>query len=84
MENLIVLLVFVVLIIIIIFNFKSAKAVLKTKNLYLHWLDQRISGLQKEYDSIQAYDNTPEFQIKLTLGGKLKAYKEIRDFINCH
>ena len=84
MENLIVLLIFAIFIIVIILSFRSAKAVLKSKKLYLLWLDQRIVELQKEYDGIVVYDNTPEFQVKLTTGGKLKAYKEIRDYIFKH
>ena len=50
----------------------------------LQWIDDRIVVLQTEYDSILTYNNTPQFQVKLVKGGKLKAYKEIRDYINTH
>lgn len=52
--------------------------------IYMIWLANRITELQIEYDEIIAYDNTPEFQIKLTKGGKLKGYKEILDYIKTH
>lgn len=56
----------------------------KQKKEYVYWLSMRIGQLQAEYDGIEAYDNTPEFQTKLIKGGKLKAYKEIRDYIIKH
>jgi hypothetical protein len=84
MENLIVISIFVLLLLLVVFVFKCENKAVKNKQKYLVWLDQRISELQKEYDSIIVYDDTPEFQIKLSKGGKLKAYKEIRDYINSH
>ena len=57
---------------------------MENKEQYLEWLDKRIDELQAEYDNIIADEDQPEFQIKLTTGGKLKAYKEIRDYIFTH
>lgn len=80
----IIICVAVILLVLIILNFRSVKCIERNKKVYLTWLDQRIADLQKEYDDIVAYDNDPMFQVKLTKGGKLKAYKELRDYINSH
>ena len=29
-------------------------------------------------------ENTPEFQMKLIKGGKLKTLKDVRNFLSCH
>lgn len=58
---------------------------------YLEWLGKRITELEKEYDSIEQasygtglnFDHTAEAKL-ISKGGKLKGYKEIRDYINTH
>lgn len=74
--------------IIISSTFKQHRAVIiENKKNYLLWLDKRITEMQEEYDKAEttSYKTGLDYeQILLTKGGKLKAYKEIYDYIKTH
>ena len=60
----------------------------QTRVEYLNWLDKRISEIQIEYDiALAAFHPAGllcDQQKLLSNGGKLKGYKEIRNYINTH
>jgi len=71
---------------------KYSKQAVKDNRLeYLIWIEERIIDLEKEYDLAQKksygtgleYDSNAQ-SILISKGGKLKGYKEVRDFINTH
>jgi uncharacterized protein (DUF927 family) len=74
----------ILLLLLIVFVFKCESKAVQTKHKYMIWLNQRIADLQKEYDETSGLFDDEDFRIKLTKGGKLKAYKEIRDYIKTH
>jgi hypothetical protein len=69
--------------------FRDEKLVARKE--YLLWLDKRIAELETECDELRIityrrgieYDSSAEQKL-LSRAGKLKAYKEIRDYINTH
>jgi len=57
----------------------------------LVWINERIAEIEAEYDLAQKksygtgleYDSNAQ-SILISKGGKLKGYKEVRDYINSH
>lgn len=84
MESIITITLVSALIFIVATNFNGENDVIETKENYLLWLEQRIVKLQKEYDEMICYHTDPEFLMKMVKGGKLKAYKEMREYIKTH
>jgi len=58
---------------------------------YLLWLDKRIAETMTEYDNAQTasygtgldYESTAKQRL-ISKGGKLRAYKEVRDYLRSH
>lgn len=53
----------------------------KDNRKLVQWLDKRIIDHTKEYNSI---DHKEDFQRKISVGGQLRAFKEMRNYIESH
>lgn len=70
---------------------ESQKAVINSKKEYQQWLTKRIKEIEIEYDEAQTasygtglkYDSTATQRV-ISKGSKLRAYKEILDYIITH
>jgi putative Mn2+ efflux pump MntP len=70
---------------------QSERAVVDSKAEYQQWLTKRIKEIEIEYDEAETasygtglkYDSTATQRV-ISKGSKLRAYKEILDYVNTH
>jgi len=49
--------------------------------IYLKWINKRIIEIQRKYDSLDTED---QLHTKIAKGGKLRGFKEIKEYLESH